>query len=189
MIHRWLLCTCLALAATSAAADPVIRVGSYTASGTSPFVVPVLVQGAVDLASFSFDLQYDANAYRIDTACDPFSDAACDFSTGPVTLGTFYTGAESFPALFNPGFVFTDASGEQTGLLSGVNGAWQDVADAPSGDGVLAFVEFTATGQPATAPISVVGQPAAAVPEPPSAWLLLAGLAAAGAVRARHARA
>lgn len=194
MFTRWLAATTAvlftAVASTPAAAETVLFVGAYTPSTTTPFIVPVRVTGAVDLASFSFDLTYDPNAYQIDTACDPFSDPACDFSTGPITLGTFYTGAASFPAFISPGFVITTGSGAQTGLLSGVNGAWQDFTEPPSGDGVLVFVEFTATGRPPAEPIVVVGQPAAvAVPEPANAWLLLAGLAAASVARARRSRA
>jgi len=153
-----------------------ITVGPFVSSTTSPFIVPIEVTGAVDLQSFAFDVQFDANAYAIDTACDPFSDAYCDFTTGPVTLGTFYTAEAIDPPLFNPGFILLDGSGNQTGQLLGVNGAWQDAESAPSGDGVLAFIEFIATGSEPDSPIAVVGPPSdETVDEPFTFVLLLAG--------------
>jgi|GEM_PF-1924630 len=175
----------LALAPLSASAS--IAVGPYIPSSTSAFVVPIVVSGATALDAFAFDLAYDASAYAINTGCDPFSDGFCDLVTGPVTLGTFYSGASVFASLFNPGFILLDGLLRQTGSLVGVNGAWQDPGPAPSGDGVLAFVEFIALREGApTSPIMVVGSPPASVPEPPTVALLFAALAAATAGRARR---
>jgi len=183
------LCGLLLFASTRMALASTIFVGPYVPSSTMPFVVPVEITGASDLASFSFDLSYDAAAYQINTACDPFMDAFCDLVTGPITLGTFYTSASTVPSLFNPGFVLLDGAGLQIGSLVGVNGAWQDFAPAPSGDGILAFVEFVATpGAMPRGPIAVVGEPPppSGVPEPPFAALLCAGLAAASVMRRRR---
>ena len=187
MLARALRQAVVAAAVAGALLNPAahastITVGPYTPT-SSPFIVPIVVTGAVDLASFTFDLNFDPAAYQINTACDRFADAACDFVTGPVTLGTFYTGAASFAPLFNPGFILLDAMGAQTGELVGVNGAWQDSGPAPSGDGVLAFIEFIGiAGTTPASPIEVVGAPpppppGGTVPEPSTVALLFAGLA------------
>ncbi len=165
----------------------IISVGPYTPSTSSPFVVPVVVTGAVNLASFTFDLAYDPASFRINTACDPFADPFCDFVTGPVTLGTFYSAVASFAPLFVPGFILLNGSGGQTGLLDDVSGAWQDPGPAPSGAGVLAFIEFIAVpGGSPTSPIVVVGP--AAVPEPPVTALLVGAAMTLAALRRRRRR-
>jgi hypothetical protein len=198
MIHRALRTVFFAaFAATSlvpnaASHAATIAVGPYTTSTTTPFLVPVVVSDAVDLASFTFDLSYDPTAFQIDTGCDPFSDMSCDVVTGPVTQGTFYTASAIFPPLFVPGFVLLDSMGAQTGQLVGVDGAWQDPGPAPSGDGVLAYVEFLAVdGGSATSPIMVAGSPTTvpttAVPEPPTVALIFTALALVGRLRKRSA--
>jgi hypothetical protein len=156
---------------SSAAAT--IGVGPYTPSATASFVVPVEITGAVNLDSFTFDLSFDPNDYMIDTACDPFAgDPYCGF-TGPVTQGTFY---DTPFQLFDPGFIPLDASQQQTGQLIGVNGAWEDIGPSPSGDGILAFVEFVAVaGGSLDSPITVDGMPTSiTVPEPTTLALLVA---------------
>ena len=163
-----------------------ISVGAFTPSAT-PFIVPILVTDAVDLASFTFDLAYDPAQYAIVTTCDRSGvDPYCDAIDGPVTLGAFYAGYALFPPLFVPGFVFTDATGSQTGTLSGVDGAWQDIAPPPSGDGILAFVEFVTLTTAPTTPISVVGTPPASVPEPEPLSLICGSLFALGLQRHRR---
>lgn len=174
---------CLSLIVPSLQAT-TISTGPYTPSST-PFIVPILVSDAVNLASFTFDLTYSPSAYRINTDCDPFSDGYCDFSTGPITLGTFYSSVASDPPLFLPGFVYLDSGGGQTGHLNGVYGAWSDSGPAPSGDGVLAFIEFvTVDGGDPTSPITVDGSapapPPGAVPEPASLALVAGGIVAVG---------
>lgn len=178
-LTAWCLCCgALALSMTARVDAAVISVGPYTASATMPFVVPIQVSGAVDLASFTFDLAFDPDDFAINTACDPFSDPFCDLLTGPVTQGTFYTAGAIFPPLFNPGFILLDGMARQTGLLLGVNGAWQDPGPAPSGSGILAFVEFVAIpGGTLTSPITIVGvAPPAVVPEPATLFLMMGGM-------------
>lgn len=165
-----------AAAWTSPAAAAVLSVGPYTPSTTAPFVVPIVVDGALALDSWTFDLAFDPTDIAINTGCDPFAgNVYCDLLTGPITPGAFYAGAV-FPALFVPGFVLLDGLGEQLGLLLAVAGAWQDPGPAPSGSGILAFVEFvTRPGGTGGSPITIVGTPPNAVPEPaPIALLCLA---------------
>ena len=80
--------------------------------------------------------------------------------------------------LLNPGFVELDPiTFAQTGLLFGVNGAYGGAPLAPSGDGTLAFVEFTQIGN-GQSPISVNGTALSdvAVPEPATVLLFTTGL-------------
>lgn len=166
-----------------------IAVGPYTPSSTSPFVVPIEIFGAVRLDAFTFDLSFNPANLMINTACDPFSgDVHCDLLTGPVTQGSFYTNSAMFPPLFVPGFILLDGAGRQTGQLIAVNGAWQDPEPSPSGDGILAFVEFIAVagGDPGSL-ITVVGPPSSTtVPEPTPLALMAVGLLAV-MVQARDA--
>ncbi len=175
----WALATCPAAATT-------ITVGPYVPSATSSFLVPIVVSGATNLTAFSFDLAYDAAAFSIATNCDPFGDPSCDFVTGPVTPGGFHAGA-SFPALFVPGFILLDGGGAQTGRLLAVAGAWQDFTPAPSGDGVLAFVEFLAVpGASPGSPIVVTDAFIGSVPEPAIDLLLVAALGPLLMIRRRR---
>jgi hypothetical protein len=156
---------------------PTISVGPYTPSTTMPFVVPIVITGAVALASWSFDLTFDATDLMINTACDFTTDLFCDIFTGPVTQGPFFSSVASFPPLFVPGFIITDASLNQTGQLLGVNGAWQDPPPGPSGNGILAYVEFvTAPNGTGTSTITVQGGSTSSVPEPATLALLSCGL-------------
>ena len=176
MIAAMALTFVTSMPATAAA---VITTGPYVPSATSPFVVPIVVTGAIDYASWTFDLAWNPSDFAVDTACDPFAgNAYCDALTGPITAGTFYAGA-TFPALFVPGFVLLAGSGAQTGLLIGVNGAWQDVLAPPSGDGILAFVQFVPrSGGSGLSPITVVDLPNV-IPEPAPIALIVAAFAVA----------
>jgi hypothetical protein len=165
----------------------VISVGPYTPSTTIPFVVPIEITGAVALASWNFDLTYDATDIVINTACDSTTDLFCDSLSGPVTQGPFFASVASFPPLFVPGFILTDASSNQTGQLLGVNGAWQDPPPGPSGNGILAYVEFvTAPNGTGTSTITVQGGSTSSAPEPATLALLSFGLLLLGAERLRR---
>ena len=168
--------------------DPTISVGPYTPSTTTPFVVPIEITRAAALASWSFDLTFDATDLMINTACDFVTDPFCDILTGPVTQGPFFASVASFPPLFVPGFIITDASLNQTGQLLGVNGAWQDPPPGPSGDGILAYVEFvTAPNGTGTSTITVQGGSSSSVPEPATFALTTFGLLLGAGFRRRHA--
>lgn len=173
LLRTWITYLAIIIGATGSAKAALIAVGPYTPSTTMPFVVPIVITGAIDLASFTFDLGYAADDVAINTACDPFSgDPHCDLFTGPITLGPFF-GTSMFPALFNPGFVLLAPGGAQIGSLLGVNGAWQDPGSGPSGDGILAYVEFIAlAGGDPSSPITVIDRPSA-VPEPAPLALLV----------------
>ena len=86
------------------------------------FTVPVEIIGAVDLVTWQFDLAFD-----------PADVQAISVSEGPFTSenGQFLT-------LFIPGVI-----DNVNGLVSIVAGAYLDVPPGPSGNGVLAYVEFT----------------------------------------------
>jgi hypothetical protein len=171
----------LTLGFGGALASPVISVSQADYippppyAGSTVFVVPVEISGAVDLTSWQFSLTFDAADVQINTNCDSSGvDPFCDPIFGPVTQGTFFTSVASFPPLFVPGFIFNDH-----GLLDAVAAAWQDPPPGPSGDGILAYVEFvtTQTGN-GTSPITVVGgsTTSSAAPEPGTLVLLAIGL-------------
>lgn len=165
-----------------AVADPTISVdpADYIPApppylGATVFVVPVEISGAVALLNWQFSLDFDPADVQINTGCDSSgADPYCDPIFGPVTQGPFFASVATFPPFFDPGFIFNDA-----GLLDAVAGAWQDPPPGPSGDGILAYVEFitTATGT-GRSPITVVGAAttSTAVPEPGTLVLLTGAL-------------
>ena len=97
--------------------------------------------------------------------------------TGPVTEGDFFSSGAPFNLLI-PGVIVLDAALAQTGVLFGVEGAFSGIPPGPSGDGVLAYVEFTILGD-GTSPITLtdVSTTSSAVPEQTTLLLLTGGLA------------
>ena len=169
-------------AAEPSAALPVISTGPFTP--TSPtFVVPIEITGASDLVTWQFDLSFNPNDFQINLFCDPSTDSFCDPINGPVTEGPFTSKNGTALTLFVPGFADNSA-----GLLSIVSGAYSDIPPGPSGDGILAFVEFSVQPNGAgDSPIAVqnasVTQGSSAVDEPPMLLLALATLISGLAVR------
>ena len=178
---------CVLIAATSCvlACLPTVAGATSITTGTrivvSPttIVVPIEIADAHNVVGWQFDLTYDATDLQVNTGCDPFGgDVYCSLLTGPVIEGDFFAAGSPFNLLI-PGFVDLDPiTFNQTGLLFGVAGAFGgSTPPFPSGDGTLAFVEFTVLGT-GTSPIGVVNSStdAVAAPEPATVLLLLGGL-------------
>jgi hypothetical protein len=168
-----LACLPTVAGATSIAAGPRIVISPTT------IVVPVEIADGVNVAGWEFDLTYDATDLQVNTACHPFGgDPYCSLITGPVTEGNFFASGAPFNLLI-PGFVDLDPSTlNQTGLLFGVAGTFGGSAPPyPSGNGTLAFVEFTVLGT-GTSPVHVVNPSIDVVstPEPATLLLLLGGV-------------
>ena len=156
-----------------------ITAGARIVVSPTTIVVPVEIVDGKAVTGWHFDLTYDPTDLQVNLACDPFGgDPYCSLVTGPVTEGDFFAAGSPFNVLV-PGFVDLDPSAlNQTGLLFGVAGTFGGSAPPyPSGDGTLAFVEFTVLGTGAS-PLTVVNPSvdAIATPEPTTLLLLLGGL-------------
>lgn len=166
----------LTLAPLSASAVPIISPGvPFTIDPGPPEVVvlPIEITGAVNLVTWQFDLTFDPSVVQVNTFCDPFTDQFCDLFFGPVTEGLFTSSNGLFQTLFIPGVV-----DNVTGLVSIVAGAYVDLPPGPSGNGVLAYIEFLTldpTGDPG---FTIDGESTTAIPEPATFALLASGLAA-----------
>jgi hypothetical protein len=170
-------------AATASAAT--ISLGSAIPLTGTTFALPVEITDAAALTAWQFDLHYDATDVQIDTACDPFVDAYCDFLTGPVSEGEFFSSGAPFNVL-NPGIVVLDpATLMQSGVLLAAQGAYGGFPPAPSGDGVIAYIRFVGD---VTSPITIQNpSTTSSVPEPASVLALGAALALLR-LRQRHRR-
>jgi hypothetical protein len=168
----------LALLPTTASATS-ITTGTRIVVSPTTIAVPIEIVDAHSVVGWQFDLTYDATDLQVNTGCDSFAgDIYCSLLTGPVTEGDFFAAGSPFNLLI-PGFVDLDSiTLDQTGLLFGAAGAFGgSTPPFPSGDGTLAFVEFTVLGT-GTSPIGVVNSStdAVAAPEPATVFLLLGGL-------------
>ena len=180
--------TLILLASMHVATAALISVGPFTVpSNSDPFAVPILITGGVEVTAWSFDLVYDAADVQINTNCDPFTDLFCSLLTGPVTEGGFFAAGAPFNLLV-PGVIVLDPSLlTQTGSLFGVNGAYGGFPPAPSGNGIIAYVEFIHIGTGNGESIRVTNTSVtSAVPEPVTLALLTCGLLLFGAARLRR---
>lgn len=174
---RRLLPAALALwivAPRSAEALPIVTIGSATVAVGDLVTIPLSITGADDLTSWQFDLAFEPGVVQANAVAE-----------GPFLLGFGAT-------LFGPGVI-----DNTTGLISIVTGAYIDLPPAPSGDGVLAGIDFLALA-PGVSPlvlsnvflnlsfegfdlqqgqITVTGAPPpTAIPEPATVLLLSSGL-------------
>ena len=183
MVKRTLLVVLLfaslvMLGPTFVEADPTISAPFLTVGVGDTFTIPISIAGAADLTSWQFDLSFSPAIVQANSVTEgPFMSA----------FGT---------TLFSPGVTDNGA-----GLISLVTDAYVDLEPNPSGDGILADIEFTALS-PGVSPltfsnvflnlvdsgfdigngqITVTG--AAKIPEPATLMLLTAGLALLSGIR------
>ena len=189
LIRSVVIVIALSYGALGHAAAATISVGVAIPITATTFALPIEIANAIELTSWQFDLAYDPTDVQVNTACDPFSDVFCSLITGPVTEGDFFAGGAPFN-LLNPGFIDLDpATLTQTGLLFAVQGAYGGFLPAPSGNGILAYVQFITIGtggSPITVQNPSVTENVAAVPEPASVMLLTAGLSLLTGRAIRH---
>jgi len=182
MLRRKLSCVgglvLLLLSAPSVLSATTISVGPRIIVDATTFAVPVDITGGANVIGWQFDLMYDASDVQVNAGCDPFGgDPYCSLITGPVTEGDFFASGAPFNLLV-PGVIDLDpVTLAQTGLLFGVSGTFGGSAPFPSGNGMLAFVEFTILGT-GTTPITVSGSAISdtIVPEPATLALLATGM-------------
>lgn len=163
-------------------ANAVLITGTRIPLTATTFALPVEITDAIELSEWTFDLTYDPTDVLINTACDPFTgDAYCSLLTGPVTEGDFFATGAPFNLLV-PGFIELDpVTLAQTGSLFGVQGAFGGIPRAPSGNGILAYIQFSLLGD-GDSPIDVGPGGTTSVPEPGALTLLATALMMLGAV-------
>jgi len=117
------LCLAIALILAPAAVQALtISAPSVTAEVGDTVTIPISIKGAVDLTAWQFDLAFDPGIVT---------------ANGDVTEGPFMS---SFGAtLFGTGVIDS-----LTGLISLVTNSYIDLEPYPSGDGVIASIEFIA---------------------------------------------
>jgi hypothetical protein len=167
----------------SVEAVPLLTVGSATVGVGDLVTIPVSITEATDLTFWQFDLMFD-----------PVVVQGTTITEGPF-LSAFGT------SLFGAGVIDNG-----TGLISIVTGAYVDVPPNPSGDGVLAEIQFLAIfpgvsplalsnvflnlsgegSEIASGQITVTGVGPPEIPEPTTLALIAGGLVLLG--RRRLAR-
>src|SRR5436190_2753241 len=176
LVYLFAVVALLGVGATRAAAS-TISLGSRIVISPTTFALPVEITGAIQVSSWEFALTYDPTDVQVNVTCDPFSgDVYCALPASYVTEGNFFAAGAPFNVLTS-GIVDLDpVTFAQTGLLFAVNGIYAGGPPAPSGNGVLAFVEFTQLGTGDT-PILVKGTAVSdtQIPEPGTLTLLTAG--------------
>jgi hypothetical protein len=162
--------------AAQQAGAAAIVIGPRIDLSPTTFALSIDIIDGIDVQGWQFDLRYDASDLQVNTGCDPFGgNPYCSLLTGPVTEGDFFASGAPFNVLL-PGFIDLDPTTlAQTGLLFGVNGTFGGFPPLPSGNGTLAFVEFTILGDGGSA-VTVDGSVVSTVPEPGTLALFAFGL-------------
>jgi Cohesin domain len=112
------------------AADPVLSAPFVTVGVGDTFTIPISITGSTDVTSWQFDLVYSPSLVKANSVTEgPFMSA----------FGT---------TSFTPGVI-----DNVTGLISLVADSYVDLPPDPSGDGVLANIEFTALA-PGVSPLT-----------------------------------
>jgi len=112
------------------AADPVLSASFVTVGVGDTFTIPISITGSTDVTSWQFDLVYSPSLVKANSVTEgPFMSA----------FGT---------TSFTPGVI-----DNVTGLISLVADSYVDLPPDPSGDGVLANIEFTALA-PGVSPLT-----------------------------------
>jgi len=112
------------------AADPVLSAPFVTVGVGDTFTIPISITGSTDVTSWQFDLAYSPSLVKANSVTEgPFMSA----------FGT---------TSFTPGVI-----DNVTGLISLVADSYVDLPPDPSGDGVLANIEFTALA-PGVSPLT-----------------------------------
>jgi hypothetical protein len=186
MIQRRLL-ICATLVFTLLSSGAIVRdayaiatisLGTRITIDANTFALPIQITDGVQVTDWSVGLNYDATDVQINTACDPFSgDIYCSLLFGPFTEGDFFASGAPFNVL-TAGVVELDSTTlQQSGVMFGFNGAYAGFPPAPSGDGILGYVEFIiiGTGNSEITPTNATIT-SAAVPEPSTLLLFASGL-------------
>ena len=112
------------------AADPVFSAPFVPVGVGDTFTIPISITGSTDVTSWQFDLAYSPSLVKANSVTEgPFMSA----------FGT---------TSFTPGVI-----DNVTGLISLVADSYVDLPPDPSGDGVLANIEFTALA-PGVSPLT-----------------------------------
>ena len=161
---------------------PVISAPFVTVSVGDTFTIPISIVDAADLTSWQFDLSFNPAIVKANS----------------VTEGAFLSSSGTAQTLFIPGAI--DNGG---GHILGTADLFTDILPPPSGNGVLANIEFSALApgvspltfsnvflnlsdqgfENANGQITVRGTPR--IPEPAAMVLLTSGLVLLGARRRR----
>ena len=104
-------------------AVPITSAPFVTVGVGDTFAIPISITGATDLTSWQFDLSFDPTIVMANS----------------VSEGPFLSSSGTASTLYIPGVI--DNVG---GLISLVADSYVDFGTPPSGDGVLADIEFTA---------------------------------------------